>query len=81
MSEWIRVKDRLPELTEKNHWDPPELNVYFVRNGKVIQGVCNWSDYAGVVFMSSTGIGFLPEEVSHWMPNPMPKPPAIDEKG
>lgn len=75
MSEWIRVKDRLPEN---------ENEMVLVTDGKtVITGFRNWmyrsgSDKRLFMFMPGLKMGGRPMKVTHWMP--LPEPPSKNAK-
>lgn len=71
MSEWISVKDRLPEIKEQGHNQHPSSDEVLVTDGKHIQ--------IGVRWMLRNYEYFLPNyrenmgKITHWMS--LPKPP------
>ena len=76
MSEWISVKDRLP--------DEDELRVLVVANGRIndviLQGAYELAEYLGngVWILDNTLIAETQDfEVTHWMP--LPEPPKGEE--
>jgi hypothetical protein len=75
MSEWISVKEQLPELREENSFGAPQRRVYFVVNNRVMEGYAQNSLRDTLVFFPQNGNGYLIEEVSHWMPKFVPDPP------
>jgi len=78
---WTEVAQQLPELTERDHFGQPIRRVFFVVSGHVWDGECFRSFGDRLVF-SPNNIsvrGFPSEEVSHWMPNPLPAPPDFQQ--
>ena len=74
-SEWISVKERLPELTETDCFGRKTRRIYFVVKGNVLSGRADPPLDDMVFWPDSGGNGFLMKKVSHWMPNPLPAPP------
>lgn len=74
MSEWINVKDRLPELTERTHHLIHSSDRVLVSNGAFVEiaDYSIWTDES----MGPAWIGGPDEDklegVTHWMPKPEP---------
>lgn len=72
--EWISVKDRLPDLSEKTDWgmnSKPVLCLH--RDGHHEDCILNESpDFENETYWSYVQDGDLSKSVTHWMPLPQP---------
>lgn len=75
---WISVKDKLPTVSDGNHWRAVSANVLVFREGGTIcvAYLVEYEDTKELSWYTSDSEGWGLEDVTHWMP--LPKPPEGD---
>lgn len=75
---WISVKDKLPAVSDENHWRAVSANVLVFREcGTIcVAYLVEDGDTKELSWYTSDSEGWYLEDVTHWMP--LPKPPEGD---